>query len=109
MASLDLLTTISLYNSKSKIIADKFGCSFDDIAKFGRDQGPNKRIVGAKNEIGILSVQAGDIVGAHIVLYADPGERIEFKHQAHNRNCFASGAITAIKFIADRRKRKQNL
>ena len=46
------------------------------------------------------SIRAGDIVGDHLVLYAGPGERIEFKHQAHTRDCFASGAIKAIKFIA---------
>ena len=89
-----------------KIIADTLGSSFDDVVKFGRDHGPNKRKVGAKNEIGILSVRAGDIVGDHTVLFAGPGERIEFKHQAHSRNCFASGAITAIKFIAEAKENK---
>jgi 4-hydroxy-tetrahydrodipicolinate reductase len=57
--------------------------------------------VGAKNEIGIHSIRAGDIVGDHTILYAGPGERIELKHQAHSRDCFASGAIKAIKFIAE--------
>ena len=33
-------------------------------------------------------------------LYAGPGERIELKHQAHSRECFANGAIKAVKFIA---------
>jgi 4-hydroxy-tetrahydrodipicolinate reductase len=82
------------------IIADSIGADFKNVAKFGRDKGPNKRAVGAKNEIGVHSIRAGDIVGDHIVLYAGPGERIELKHQAHNRDCFATGAIKAIKFIA---------
>lgn len=69
-------------------------------AKFGRDKGPNKREIGAKKEIGISSVRGGDIVGDHTILFAGPGERIELKHQAHSRDCFASGSITAIKFIA---------
>ena len=56
-------------------------------------------MVGAKNEIGIHSIRGGDIVGDHTVLYAGPGERIELKHQAHSRECFANGAIKAIKFI----------
>ena len=83
------------------IIGDVIGSDFHKIAKFGRELGPNKRLIGAKNEIGVHSIRAGDIVGDHIVLYAGPGERIEFKHQAHSRNCLASGAITAIKFIAN--------
>lgn len=81
------------------IIADAIGCKFDEVAKYGRNKGPNKREVGAKNEIGVHSIRAGDIVGDHIVLYSSSGERIEFKHQAHSRDCFATGAIKAIKFV----------
>jgi 4-hydroxy-tetrahydrodipicolinate reductase len=88
------------------IIGDTIGSDFNEIAKYGRELGPNKRLVGAKNEIGVHSIRAGDIVGDHIVLYAGTGERIEFKHQAHSRNCFASGAITAIKFIANAQENK---
>jgi 4-hydroxy-tetrahydrodipicolinate reductase len=89
-----------------QIIADTLGIDFNEVAKFGRSLGPNKRMIGAKKEIGVHSIRAGDIVGDHIVLYAGPGERIEFKHQAHNRNCFASGAMTAIKFIANAQENK---
>ncbi|MFW9902486.1 MAG: 4-hydroxy-tetrahydrodipicolinate reductase [Candidatus Thorarchaeota archaeon] len=90
----------------AKNICDSLGVKLENVVKYGRDKGPNKRQVGAKNEIGILSVRAGDIVGDHTILYAGPGERIELKHQAHSRNCFASGAITAIKFIATAKENK---
>ncbi|MHA1724936.1 MAG: 4-hydroxy-tetrahydrodipicolinate reductase [Promethearchaeota archaeon] len=82
-----------------KLISEALNVNFNDVAKFGRDKGPNKRKIGAKQEIGIHSIRAGDIVGDHVVLFAGPGERIELKHQAHSRNCFATGAIKAIKFI----------
>ncbi|NVM37420.1 MAG: 4-hydroxy-tetrahydrodipicolinate reductase [Candidatus Lokiarchaeota archaeon] len=81
-------------------ICDTLECDPEETLKFGRSKGPNKRKVGAKNEIGIHSIRAGDIVGDHTILYAGPGERIELKHQAHSRECFAEGAIKAIKFIA---------
>lgn len=81
-------------------IADTIGKKFDEIAKFGRNKGPNKREIGAKKEIGVHAIRAGDIVGDHVVLYAGPGERIELKHQTHSRDCLARGSITAIKFIA---------
>ncbi|MFX1274032.1 MAG: 4-hydroxy-tetrahydrodipicolinate reductase [Promethearchaeota archaeon] len=84
-----------------RAIANAIGKKFDDIAKFGRDNGPNKREIGAKKEIGVHAIRAGDIVGDHIVLYAGPGERIELKHQAHSRDCLATGSITAIKFLAN--------
>ncbi len=89
-----------------QIISETLGSNFEDIAKFGRSRGPNKRSVGAKNEIGIHSIRAGDIVGDHTILYGGPGERIELKHQAHNRECFANGALKAIKFITTAKENK---
>ena len=82
------------------------GSDFEQTVKFGRNRGPNKRIIGGKNELGFHSIRAGDIVGDHIILYAGPGERIELKHQAHSRYCFAEGAIKAIKFIAQAKEAK---
>ncbi|MFX1287350.1 MAG: 4-hydroxy-tetrahydrodipicolinate reductase [Promethearchaeota archaeon] len=87
-------------------ISNSIGSKLDEIVKYGREKGPNKRLVGAKNEIGIHSVRGGDIVGDHTILFAGPGERIELKHQAHSRACFASGAIKAIKFIAKAKENK---
>ena len=81
-------------------ICDTLGCDPKETLKFGRSKGPNKRKVGAKNEIGVHAIRGGDIIGDHIILFAGTGERIELKHQAHSRNSFASGAIQAIKFIA---------
>ncbi len=52
----------------------------------------------AKQEIGIQSVRAGDIVGDHTVLYGGPGERIEITHRAHNRDPFARGALRAAEW-----------
>jgi 4-hydroxy-tetrahydrodipicolinate reductase len=95
-------TALTLANT----ICDSLGVKLEDVAKFGRNKGPNKRQVGAKNEIGIHSIRAGDIVGDHTILYVGSGERIELKHQAHSRNCFASGAISAIKFIVNAKENK---
>lgn len=89
-----------------QILSDTIGSDFEKIVKFGRQRGPNKRLVGAKKEIGIHSIRGGDIVGDHVILYAGPGERIEFKHQAHSRDCFADGSIIAIKFIVNAKEDK---
>ncbi len=83
-----------------QIISNTLNSDFEGIAKFGRTRGSNKRLIGAKNEIGIHSIRAGDIIGDHTILFGGPGERIELKHQAHSRECFANGALKAIKFIA---------
>jgi 4-hydroxy-tetrahydrodipicolinate reductase len=61
-----------------------------------------KGIVGerTKNEIGLLSVRAGDIVGEHTVIFGGIGERLEFIHRAHSRDTFARGAIRAAQWLA---------
>ncbi|MHA1105175.1 MAG: 4-hydroxy-tetrahydrodipicolinate reductase [Promethearchaeota archaeon] len=89
-----------------QIVSESLGVKIDNIAKYGRDKGYNKRKIGGRNEIGFHSIRAGDIVGDHIILYAGPGERIELKHQAHSRSCFATGAIKAVKFIAQAKENK---
>ena len=89
-----------------QIISTSLDSDFEQIVKFGRARGPNKRQIGGKNELGFHSIRAGDIVGDHIILYAGPGERIELKHQAHSRYCFAEGAIKAIKFISQAKEDK---
>jgi 4-hydroxy-tetrahydrodipicolinate reductase len=90
----------------ARIICDTLGCAPMETLKFGRSKGPNRRKVGAKSEIGIHAIRGGDIVGDHIILYAGSGERIELKHQAHSRYCFAEGALKAIKFIAEAKEDK---
>jgi len=89
-----------------KIICETLGCNPEEVLKFGRDHGPNKRKVGARSEIGVHAIRGGDIVGDHTIIFAGTGERIELKHQAHSRNSFASGAIKAVKFIAGAKENK---
>ncbi len=51
------------------------------------------------DEIGVLAIRGGDIVGEHTVIFAGIGERIELTHRAHSRMTFAKGAIEAAKFV----------
>ncbi len=53
-----------------------------------------------EGEIGVHSIRAGDIVGEHTVIFGGLGERLEFTHRAHSRDCFARGALLAAKFVA---------
>jgi 4-hydroxy-tetrahydrodipicolinate reductase len=52
-----------------------------------------------REEIGIQTIRAADIVGEHTVYFAGPGERIELTHRAHSRDHFAKGAATAAAWI----------
>jgi 4-hydroxy-tetrahydrodipicolinate reductase len=67
------------------------------VEVFGR-----KGILGArhKDEIGVLSLRGGDVVGEHTVMFAGIGERLEISHRAFSRENFARGALVAAKWIS---------
>ena len=60
-------------------------------------------IVSEGKKIPIHSIRAGDIAGDHGLIFAGAGERIELVHQAHSRDCFASGTIRAARWVAEKR------
>jgi 4-hydroxy-tetrahydrodipicolinate reductase len=78
-------------------VAEALHRDLDKIGINGR-----KGIVGerSRNEIALLSVRAGDIVGEHTVIFGGIGERLEFIHRAHSRDTFARGAIRAAQWLA---------
>ena len=68
-----------------------------DVLVTGRDG-----MVGArsKDEIAILAVRGGDVVGRHTVGFYNDGEFIELNHTATSRATFAKGAIKAAIWVA---------
>ncbi|MBI4725801.1 4-hydroxy-tetrahydrodipicolinate reductase [candidate division TA06 bacterium] len=56
--------------------------------------------VRGNDEIGMVSLRAGDIVGEHSVIFTGPGEQLELIHRAQSRRVFADGALLAAKFVA---------
>jgi len=71
--------------------------SFDAKYVYSRQQVRRPR---EKREIGISSVRGGTIVGDHEIIFAGRDEIIEISHHAASREIFASGAVTAAKFLA---------
>jgi len=80
-----------------RVIAEAKGLNFDNVALYGREGQVGKR---KRDEIGILAVRVGDVVGEHTIIFGAPGERVEFVHKASSRKTFASGALRAAKFVA---------
>lgn len=66
-------------------------------AVYGREgnAGPRKA-----EEIGVLAVRGGDVIGDHTVHFLGNGERLELTHRATSRELFASGALRAARFLA---------
>ncbi len=52
-----------------------------------------------KEDIGIMALRAGDVVGEHTVIFGAQGERVELTHRAHSRETFARGALRAAKWV----------
>lgn len=52
------------------------------------------------DEIGIVAVRGGTIVGEHEAIYAGEDEVITFSHTAYSKAIFAKGALAAAKFLA---------
>ena len=76
-----------------QLIADKMNLTEQKHGRFG-DIGERKR-----NEIGYHAVRLGDNPGEHTILFGLPGETLEITVKASNRDCYASGALAAAKFL----------
>lgn len=69
----------------------------DDIVyEYDRHSKREKR---TKKEIGIHAVRGGTITGEHQVIFAGLDEIITISHSARSKELFATGAISAAKFI----------
>jgi len=64
----------------------------DKVRVSGRDGNIGER---TKDEIAVMALRGGDIVGRHTVGFYNDGEFIELNHTATSRNTFSKGAIRA--------------
>jgi 4-hydroxy-tetrahydrodipicolinate reductase len=71
----------------------------DKVRVSGRDG-----VIGArtKDEIAVMALRGGDIVGRHTVGFYNEGEFIELNHTATNRATFSKGAIKVAKWIVNK-------
>lgn len=73
---------------------------------YGREGQIGKR---TKDEIGLHAVRGGNIVGDHDVLFAGNFETVTLSHQATDRSVFASGAVKAAEYIANKKSGLYNM
>ncbi|WP_026451900.1 4-hydroxy-tetrahydrodipicolinate reductase [Aequorivita capsosiphonis] len=57
----------------------------------------------SENSLNITAKREKDVKGTHTVLYDSPIDTISFKHEAHNREGFAKGAILAAEWLKDKK------
>ncbi|MDE5591870.1 MAG: 4-hydroxy-tetrahydrodipicolinate reductase [Helicobacter sp.] len=78
--------------SLAKTCAEARGLDLDMVRISKRDGNIGER---KKEEIGVMSLRGGDVVGIHNVGFYGDGEYLEFLHTATSRLTFAKGAIKA--------------
>jgi len=54
-----------------------------------------------KEEIGVMAIRGGDVVGRHTVGFYNDGEFIELNHTATSRETFSKGAVRAVKWLVN--------
>ena len=79
-----------------EIIADAMG---QTAQAHGREGRPGQR---PHDEIGYHAVRVGDNPGEHTIVFGLLGETIELRVAATSRDCYAHGALTAARFVAQK-------
>ena len=77
-------------------VAEARGLDLNNVRVSGRDGNIGER---SKDEIAVMSLRGGDIVGRHTAGFYNDGEFIELNHTATSRDTFAKGAIRAASWI----------
>lgn len=83
-----------------ELIADAMGGEVEHV--HGREGHTGRR---TRNEIGYHAIRVGDNPGEHTIVFGMLGERIELNVAASNRDCYASGALAAARWLQNRRLR----
>ena len=81
-----LFRTIAAILPNKKAILDRF----------------SKKEARKPEEIGIVALRGGTIFGEHTVLFAGEDELIEIKHTALSKRLFATGSLSAAKFLLEK-------
>jgi len=77
------------------------GLDLDAVRVSGRDGQIGAR---SKDEIAVMALRGGDIVGRHTVGFYNDGEFLELNHTATSRETFSKGAIRAAKWLVNQER-----
>ncbi len=75
------------------------GLELDKVRVSGRDGNIGER---TKDEIAVMALRGGDIVGRHTVGFYNDGEFLELNHTATSRSTFSKGALRAGEWLINK-------
>ncbi|MBK6810643.1 MAG: 4-hydroxy-tetrahydrodipicolinate reductase [Sandaracinaceae bacterium] len=80
----------------AEVVAEAKGVALGEAGVYGREGQVGAR---TRDEIGVLALRGGDVVGEHTLFLFGEGERIEITHRATDRTIFARGAVRAANWV----------
>ena len=86
-------------NKLAEIISTALNRDLVSVGVYGRHGMVGQR---KPEEIGVMALRGGDIVGDHTVMFITTGERVELIHRAHSRDALAKGAVQAALWLHSR-------
>ncbi|HDQ25697.1 MAG TPA: 4-hydroxy-tetrahydrodipicolinate reductase [bacterium] len=84
----------------AQVILGEKGLDYASNVVFGREGRENER---PRNQLGVLAVRGGGVIGEHTVILASMADKLEVKHTSFSRDTFAAGALKAAAFIKDKK------
>ena len=85
----------------ARAVAEATGRDLEGSRVSARDGMTGKR---RDDELGVMALRGGDVVGDHTVYFLGHGERLELTHRAQSRECLARGAVRAGIWLARQKK-----
>jgi 4-hydroxy-tetrahydrodipicolinate reductase len=82
-----------------RAVAKGRGVALDDVIQSGRHGHTGARPTGA---IGFAALRGGQVVGEHTLIFASATEHIALTHRAFDRRAYATGAVQAALWVAQR-------
>jgi len=102
---------VEMHHKHKKDAPSSTALTLSESAARGRNLDINKvRVSGrdgnigarTKDEIAVMALRGGDIVGRHTVGFYNDGEFLELNHTATSRNTFSKGAIRAAQWLLNK-------
>jgi len=102
------IEVVEMHHKHKKDAPSGTALTLAESAARGRDLDLNKvRVSGrngnigerSKDEIAVMALRGGDIVGRHTVGFYNDGEFVEMNHTATSRHTFSKGALRACKWL----------
>jgi 4-hydroxy-tetrahydrodipicolinate reductase len=81
----------------ARVLAEALGRDLGRAGVYGRHGDVGAR---STEEIGVMALRGGDVVGEHTAYFLGRGERLEISHRASSREIFARGAVRAALWLA---------